>query len=66
MTIQKVVTELECVIPRSNQLEIEAAGEGIFKLVLPSNVVMARLRKIKDPELEKLIIFLEVVVQTGG
>jgi hypothetical protein len=59
MTIQEVVTEIESVIPGNNQLEIEAAGEGIFKLVLPSKADMARLRKIKDLELENSVIFFE-------
>jgi hypothetical protein len=46
------------VIPGSNQLEIEAAGDGIFRVVLPSKADMARLRKINDLKLENYVFFL--------
>jgi hypothetical protein len=59
MTIQEVGTELECVIPGSDQLAIEAAGDGIFRVVLPSKADMARLRKIKGLELENSVIYFE-------
>jgi hypothetical protein len=59
MTIQEVVNELECLISRSNHLEIASVGDGIFKVVLPTNADMARLRKIKDLELENSVIYFE-------
>jgi hypothetical protein len=59
VTIQEVVNELECLISGSNQLEIASVGDGIFRVVLPMKADMARLRKIKDLELENSVIYFE-------
>jgi hypothetical protein len=55
LSVQQVVNELDILIPGNKQWEIEPAGEGIFKVILPSKADMARLRKIKDLELEVLL-----------
>jgi hypothetical protein len=59
MSIQDIVAELECLIPGSANLEVVPAGEMVFWVVLPSKSDMARLRKIKDLELESSKIFFE-------
>jgi hypothetical protein len=59
MSIQEIVVELECLIPGSANLEVEPAGDMVFRAVLPSKSDMARLRKIKDLELESSKIFFE-------
>jgi hypothetical protein len=52
MTTQEVITELEILVPGNKQWDIEAMGSGIFKVILPSKSDMARLRKVKDLEVD--------------
>jgi hypothetical protein len=61
MTIQEVLIELECLVPGNKQWEIESVGNNIFKVVLPTKADMARLRKVKDLEIdsERKMLFEE-------
>jgi hypothetical protein len=48
-------------VPGNKQWEIESVGNNIFKVVLPTKVDMARLRKVKDLEIdsERKMLFEE-------
>jgi hypothetical protein len=61
MTIQEVVNKLDCVLPINKKWEIATAGDGIFKVILPTKDDMASLKKIKNQELDnsKVVMYFE-------
>jgi hypothetical protein len=61
VTIQEMLIELECLVPGNKQWEIESVGNNNFKVVLPTKADMARLRKVKDLEIdsERKMLFKE-------
>jgi hypothetical protein len=58
VSIKQVIKELNWLIPGNEQWEIEPAGDGIFKVILPSKADMAELNKIKSIELEDFEVTL--------
>jgi hypothetical protein len=46
-TTQEVLNELDSLVPRNKQWDIESMDNGVYKVILPTKVDMARLRKVK-------------------
>jgi hypothetical protein len=42
-----VLNELDSLVPRNKQWDIESMDNGVYKVILPTKVDMARLRKVK-------------------
>jgi hypothetical protein len=52
MTTQEILAELEVLVPGNKQWDFEEVGNGVYKVMLPTKSDMARLRKVKDLEVD--------------
>jgi hypothetical protein len=52
MTTQENIAELDVLVPGNKQWELEAVANGVYKVILPTKSDMARVRKVKDLEVD--------------